>query len=62
MPASPLRELAAANGGRRSVMTPDKLRVARELRDGGQHTMAAIARTIGVGRATLYRHLVDGTS
>ena len=44
-------------GGRRSVITEEKLRVARELLAGGQHTMQQIAETIGVGRATLYRHL-----
>lgn len=44
-------------GGRRTVITEDKLRVARELLAGGQHTMQQIAATIGVGRATLYRHL-----
>ena len=43
--------------GRRTVITEDKLRVARELLAGGQHTMGQIAGTIGVGRATLYRHL-----
>jgi DNA invertase Pin-like site-specific DNA recombinase len=44
-------------GGRKPVMTDDKLAVARELIAGGQHTMAQVAATIGVGRATLYRHL-----
>jgi len=44
-------------GGRPLVMTEDKRRVARELLAGGEHTMAQIAGTLGVGRATLYRHL-----
>src|SRR5881227_1306665 len=44
-------------GGRRTVITEEKLRVAGELLAGGQHTMQQIAGTIGVGRATLYRHL-----
>src|SRR5213082_1846545 len=44
-------------GGRRTVITEEKLRVAGELLAGGQHTMQQIAETIGVGRATLYRHL-----
>jgi DNA invertase Pin-like site-specific DNA recombinase len=38
-------------------MTPVKLATARQLLDSGEHTLAEIARTIGVGRATLYRHL-----
>jgi DNA invertase Pin-like site-specific DNA recombinase len=54
--------LAAARGrgrrgGRPLVITEHKLRVARELLAGGEHTMAQIAGTLGVGRATLYRHL-----
>jgi DNA invertase Pin-like site-specific DNA recombinase len=44
-------------GGRRPVMTEQKLAVARELLAGGEHTMQQIAQTVGVGRATLYRHL-----
>jgi DNA invertase Pin-like site-specific DNA recombinase len=42
-------------GGRPRVMTAGKLRVARQMLDVGGHTMT---ETIGVGRATLYRHLV----
>jgi DNA invertase Pin-like site-specific DNA recombinase len=44
-------------GGRPAVMTEHKLRVAREMLATGEHTMAQIAATLGVGRATLYRHL-----
>jgi DNA invertase Pin-like site-specific DNA recombinase len=44
-------------GGRRTVITESKLRVAHDLIAGGEHTMQQIADTIGVGRATLYRHL-----
>jgi DNA invertase Pin-like site-specific DNA recombinase len=47
-------------GGRPSVMTTAKLRVARQLLDDGEHTVTEVARTIGVGRATLYRHLEIG--
>jgi DNA invertase Pin-like site-specific DNA recombinase len=43
-------------GGRPTVMTPGKLAVARQLADQGVQP-AEIARTIGVGRATVYRHL-----
>jgi DNA-binding phage protein len=38
-------------------MTPEKLRVAREMYDSKEHTLEVIARTVGVGRTTLYRHL-----
>ncbi|MGH3094740.1 MAG: recombinase family protein [Streptosporangiales bacterium] len=44
-------------GGRPTVITPAKLQVARTMLDDGEHTMAEIARTIGVSRPTLYRHL-----
>jgi DNA invertase Pin-like site-specific DNA recombinase len=44
-------------GGRPTTITEYKLLVAREMLDGGQHTMGQIAATIGVSRATLYRHL-----
>jgi DNA invertase Pin-like site-specific DNA recombinase len=36
------------NGGRRTVMTEHKLRVAREMPAAGRHTMQEIADTIGV--------------
>ena len=45
------------HGGRRTVMTEHKLRIARKMLAARQHTMQEIADTIGVGRATLYRHL-----
>ena len=41
-------------------MTEHRLRVAREMLAARQHTMQEIADTIGVGRATLYRHLELG--
>src|SRR5215211_7740862 len=44
-------------GGRPPVMTPAKAAVARQLYDSRQHTVAAIARTLGVSRASVYRHL-----
>ena len=49
-------------GGRPTVITEHKLRVAREMLADGQHTMQQIAETIGVGRATLYRHLQPARS
>ncbi len=44
-------------GGRPSVMTEDKLRVAREMYASGEHTVASIAAVVGVSRASVYRHL-----
>lgn len=38
-------------------MTPAKLKIAREMYDSKHHTMEAIAKTIGVSRASIYRHL-----
>lgn len=49
-------------GGRPSVMTPAKLKVAREMHASGDHTMTAIATVIGVSRASLYRHLTPGSA
>ena len=44
-------------GGRPTVITDDKLRIARDLLTDGEHTMQQIADAIGVSRATLYRHV-----
>jgi DNA invertase Pin-like site-specific DNA recombinase len=44
-------------GGRPPVMTADKVRAARELYASRQYTVAAIAKTLGVSRASVYRHL-----
>ena len=43
-------------GGRKPVMTPSKKAVARRMYDEGS-SPAEIAATIGVSRATVYRHL-----
>jgi DNA invertase Pin-like site-specific DNA recombinase len=45
------------SGGRPSVMTPEKVSVAREMYASRDYSVAAIAQTIGVSRATIYRHL-----
>jgi DNA invertase Pin-like site-specific DNA recombinase len=45
------------HGGRPSVMTTHKARVAQEMYRSGQYTMATIATTLGVSRASIYRHL-----
>jgi DNA invertase Pin-like site-specific DNA recombinase len=44
-------------GARPSVLTGHKLEVAREMYASGQYTVAAIATTLGVSRASIYRHL-----
>ena len=49
------------HGGRPPVMTAHKLRVAHEMYRSGQNTVTAIATTLGVSRASVYRHL-DGAS
>ena len=38
-------------------MTTHKLQVAREMYRSGQYTLATIAKTHGVSRASVYRHL-----
>jgi DNA invertase Pin-like site-specific DNA recombinase len=49
------------HGGRPSVMTTHKLKVAEEMYRSGQYTVSAIATTLGVSRASIYRH-VGGSS
>jgi hypothetical protein len=38
-------------------MTAHKRQVAEELYRSGEYTVTAIATTLGVGRASIYRHL-----
>ena len=45
------------HGGRPSVLGGPKLQVAREMYTTGQYTVSAIAKTLGVSRASIYRHL-----
>jgi transposase-like protein len=40
-------------------MTAHKLQVAQEMYRSGQYTVAAIATTLGVSRASIYRHLTQ---
>jgi DNA invertase Pin-like site-specific DNA recombinase len=47
-------------GGRPSVLTGHKLQVAREMHASGRYTVAAIAKALGVSRASIYRHLTRG--
>jgi DNA invertase Pin-like site-specific DNA recombinase len=44
-------------GGRPTVWTAAKLDAARRMYASGQHDVAAIARTLGVSRASVYRGL-----
>jgi hypothetical protein len=50
------------HGGRPSVLTGHKLQVAEELYRSGQYTVATIAKTLGVSRASIYRHLTGDTN
>ena len=43
--------------GRPSELTAHKLQVAREMYASGQYTVTTIAKTLGVSRASIYRHL-----
>lgn len=45
------------SGGRPTVWTPEKLKVARSMYDSREHDIAAIARVVGVSRASVYRAL-----
>ena len=42
-------------------MTQQKVAVARQLHEGRQHTVAAIAEKLGVSRVTIYRHLASAS-
>jgi DNA invertase Pin-like site-specific DNA recombinase len=44
-------------GGRPLRMTLQKAAIARQMYDTHEHTVAVIARTLGVSRASVYRHL-----
>jgi DNA invertase Pin-like site-specific DNA recombinase len=44
-------------GGRPLGLTGHKLQVALEMYASGQYSVAAIATTLGVSRASIYRHL-----
>lgn len=49
-------------GGRKPVMTPDKIAIARQMYDSKLHTVDAIAKTLSVSRPTIYRALEVQTS
>lgn len=44
-------------GGRKPVMSAEKTAVARQMYDSKQHTVDAIAKVLGVSRASIYRAL-----
>ncbi len=57
-----LAGLAAARargrtGGRPTVWTPEKLKIARSMYASREHDVASIARVVGVSRASVYRAL-----
>ena len=47
------------HGGRPSVLNGHKLQVAQEMYASGQYTVATIAKTLEVSRASIYRHLIS---
>lgn len=44
-------------GGRPTVMTTEKIKIARDLYNSKQFTVETIAKELGVSRRTIYRHL-----
>ncbi len=38
-------------------MTPERVKLARQLYDAREQSVESIAKTLGVSRRTLYRHL-----
>lgn len=49
------RAAGRVGGGRKSPLTPDKLATAKRLLKAGERP-ASIAKLLGVGRSTFYRH------
>lgn len=48
-------------GGRPTVMTPEKIKMARNLYDSKEYTVESIAKELGVSRKTIYRHLGEAS-
>jgi DNA invertase Pin-like site-specific DNA recombinase len=44
-------------GGRPPTMTSQKIKVARQMYQSREYTVEEIAKTVGVSRKTIYRHL-----
>jgi DNA invertase Pin-like site-specific DNA recombinase len=49
-------------GGRKPVLTPKRVVIARQMYEGGGNIVSEIAEVLGVSRATIYRHLGGATS
>jgi len=47
-------------GGRKLIMTPEKIETARKLLADESISPATVAKQLGISRATLYRHLPGG--
>jgi DNA-binding phage protein len=43
-------------------MTPEKIDVTRAMYASRHHTLAKIAKTVGMSRPTLYRHLLTAAA
>jgi hypothetical protein len=56
-PVDATTEVLGQKLGRPTVMNPDKIRMASEL--VGKESVAAIARLLGVNRATIYAHVPE---
>ena len=46
-------------GGRPRALDEDRARLARKLKEEGDHSVEDICSMLGVGRSTLYRYLND---
>ena len=49
-------------GGRPTVWTPEKVRVALQMYESHQHDVASIARVLGLSRASVYRLVASGAA
>ena len=47
-------------GGRPRALDEGKAKLARRLKEEGEHSVGEICQMLGVGRSTLYRYLADG--
>ncbi|MFF4030202.1 helix-turn-helix domain-containing protein [Streptomyces sviceus] len=59
MASGPCAKAQGRTGGRPSVVDEDVLTVARARKAKGE-SVSAIAKALGISRATLYRHLGEG--
>lgn len=48
------------HGGRPRALDEGKAKLARRLKDEGEHSVEEICSILGVGRSTLYRYLAEG--